>query len=164
MILSQLITALLSPLALVLVRRYMHDEARMAVLSELALDKAETILLSAEGLSTALRDHGKELELNGTMFDIVTLTTSGTQVVVTAIRDDAETSLKLLIEKTHLGRMNNDSRVASLYSILCSLQIPAVITNISFITDLLISKIIIIEFPHPLLPIHLSPEPKPPEL
>ncbi len=102
------------PLALVVVKKDVHRRIRNEVLRSVPEQQRETLLLSEEVYRSSLRDEGKEVEVGSVMFDIISVRDSAGIIVVSCLRDNAETAITLAIGQMRRAALSKDARVVSI--------------------------------------------------
>lgn len=108
----------LAPLGLVSIRATVHARVRAHVLSTVPVDQRTEIQCTASRYREIVRDEGKEIEVNGVMYDVISLRSVGEHMAIACVRDDAETAISRLIMGKRKEAAQQDPRMTGLFELL----------------------------------------------
>jgi len=128
-VVMQMMAAMLAPFALLVIRSSMRSEARKLALTQLSPSHAVSLDLTSAAFNDAIRDEGKELELAGVMYDIISVVHHTAFVHVVALRDNAETGLNKLIGIKCNNGMSKDKRTHSLFALILNQLSPSILAQ-----------------------------------
>ncbi len=112
------IAGVLAPLGLVSIRATVHARVRAHVLSTVPIDQQTEIRCTASRYREIVRDEGKEIEVDGVMYDVISHRAVGEHITIVCVRDDAETAISRLIMGKRKEAAQQDPRMAGLFELL----------------------------------------------